>query len=85
MSDEIKMQPLFPTLISKMVAVGERTGTISEMLKRTAKYYDDDLDNTLAKSTSLIEPMLIIFIGGFICIIIVALYMPIFKVTTHVM
>jgi len=85
MSDELKMQPLFPSLVSKMVSVGERTGTISEMLKRTAKYYDDELDNTLQKLTSLIEPMLIIFIGGFICIIIVALYLPIFKVTELVM
>ena len=85
MSDEIKMQELFPGLVAKMVAVGEKTNTVSEMLQRTAKYYDDELDNTLQKLTSLIEPMLIIFVGGFICIIIVALYLPIFKVTTLVM
>jgi type IV pilus assembly protein PilC len=81
MSDEVKAQILFPSLVSKMIAVGERTGTISEMLKRTANYYDDELDNTLQKLTALIEPVLIIFIGGFICIIIVALYLPIFTVT----
>jgi len=81
MSDEIKLQSLFPSLVSKMVAVGERTGTISEMLKRTANYYDDELDNTLQKLTALVEPVLIIFIGGFICVIIVALYLPIFTVT----
>ena len=85
MSDEIRLQEMFPNLIAKMVAVGERTGTISEMLKRTASYYDDELDNTLQKLTALIEPVLIIFIGGFICIIIVALYLPIFTVTTLVM
>ena len=81
MSDEIRVQKVFPSLVGKMVAVGERTGTIDEMLKRTAQYYDDELDNTIAKLTSLIEPVLIIFIGGFICIIIVALYLPIFNVT----
>jgi len=81
MSDEIKLQYLFPNLVAKMVAVGERTGTISEMLKRTAAYYDDELDNTLSKLTALVEPVLIIFIGGFICIIIIALYLPIFTVT----
>jgi len=85
MSDEIKLQYLFPSLVSKMVAVGERTGTISEMLKRTANYYDDELDNTLQKLTALVEPVLIIFIGGFVCIIIVALYLPIFTVTQLVM
>ena len=85
MSDEIKMQYLFPNLVSKMVAVGERTGTISEMLKRTAEYYDNELDNTLSKLTALIEPVLIIFIGGFVCIIIVALYLPIFNVAQLVM
>ena len=81
MSDEIRRQKVFPSLVGKMVAVGERTGTIDEMLKRTAQYYDDELDNTIQKLTSLIEPVLIIFIGGFICIIIVALYLPIFNVT----
>ena len=81
MSDEIRMQKMFPSLVGKMVAVGERTGTIDEMLRRTAQYYDDELDNTIQKLTSLIEPVLIIFIGGFICIIIVALYLPIFNVT----
>ncbi len=81
MSDEIRVQKVFPSLVGKMVAVGERTGTIDEMLKRTAKYYDDELDNTIQKLTALIEPVLIIFIGGFICIIIVALYLPIFNVT----
>jgi len=81
MSDEIRAQKVFPGLVGKMVAVGERTGTIDEMLKRTAQYYDDELDNIIQKLTSLIEPVLIIFIGGFICIIIVALYLPIFNVT----
>ena len=80
-SDEIRMQKVFPSLVGKMVAVGERTGTIDEMLRRTAQYYDDELDNTVQKLTALIEPVLIIFIGGFICIIIVALYLPIFNVT----
>ncbi len=81
MSDEIRAQKIFPGLVGKMVAVGERTGTIDEMLKRTAQYYDDELDNIIQKLTALIEPVLIIFIGGFICIIIVALYLPIFSVT----
>jgi len=81
MSDEIRMQKVFPSLVGKMVAVGERTGTIDEMLGRTAQYYDDELDNTIQKLTALIEPVLIIFIGGFICIIIVALYLPIFNIT----
>ncbi len=81
MSDEIRIQKVFPSLVGKMVAVGERTGAIDEMLRRTAQYYDDELDNTISKLTSLIEPVLIIFIGGFICIIIVALYLPIFNVT----
>ncbi len=80
-SDEIRAQKVFPSLVGKMVAVGERTGTIDEMLRRTAQYYDDELDNTIQKLTALIEPVLIIFIGGFICIIIVALYLPIFNVT----
>ncbi len=80
LSQELKSYKIFPPLVSKMALVGERTGKIAEMLKRTANYFDDELDNTIHRLTALIEPALIIVIGGFISIIVVALYLPIFGV-----
>ena len=79
-SQELKTCDIFPPLVAKMVLVGERTGKISEMLKRTANYFDDELDDTIQRLTALIEPSLIVVIGGFISIIVVSLYLPIFGV-----
>jgi len=83
-STQLRNFPIFPTFVAKMVSVGERTGKIAEMLQKTADYFDDELDNTIRRLTILIEPALIIVIGGFISIIIVALYLPIFNVAALV-
>ncbi len=84
LSDEIKAQKVFPRLVFKMTAVGERTGRIDEMLERTADYYDEELEITLQNLTSLLEPALIIFIGGIVLIVVLALYLPIFKLSTAI-
>ena len=84
-SDEIKAQKkLFPRLVSKMAAVGEKTGRTDEMLKRTADYYDEELETTLQNLTALLEPALIVFIGGIVLIVVLALYLPIFKMSSAI-
>ncbi len=83
-SDELRTQKMFPHLVSKMIAVGEKTGRLDDMLKRTADYYDEELDTTLQNLTALLEPALIIFIGGIVLIAVLALYLPIFKLSTAV-
>ena len=81
LSQGIKDQPLFPRLVYKMTSVGEQTGGIDDMLLRTADYYDQEFENVLHKLSTLLEPVLIVFIGFFVAITVVALYMPIFRVT----
>ena len=78
---QMKKQALFPHLVVKMMAIGEKTGNISEMLNRIAEYYESDINRMIKKILPLIEPSLIVVIGGFVCFIIVALYLPVFNVS----
>ena len=70
---------IFPKLIVAMVKVGEETGRLDEMLDTIARFYEDEVDRTVEGLISLIEPMLIVFLGGIIGGIMVGLYLPIFK------
>jgi len=70
---------LFPKLVIAMVKVGEDTGRLDEMLETIARFYEDEFDRTVDGMIKLIEPMLIVFIGGVVGLILIALYMPIFK------
>ncbi len=68
----------------KMIQVGEKTGKLSDMLMRNSEYYDDEVEATLHALTSFIEPILIIFIGAIIAIVVIAFYLPVFKMSTIV-
>ncbi len=81
LADEIKRQAIFPRLTSKMASVGERTGKVSEMFNRTADYYDNELDSSLQNLTTMLEPALIIFVGGIVLVVVLALYLPIFQMS----
>lgn len=70
---------MFPKLIIAMVRVGEDTGKLDEMLDTIARFYEDEFDKAVEGMIKLIEPMLIVFIGGVVGLIIIALYLPIFK------
>jgi type IV pilus assembly protein PilC len=71
---------VFPPMVVQMVAVGEDTGAIDEMLAKIAEFYDQEVESTTEQLTALIEPLMIAFLGGVVGSMIVALYMPIFKV-----
>jgi type IV pilus assembly protein PilC len=70
---------MFPKLVIAMVRVGEDTGRLDEMLDTIARFYEDEFDKAVEGMIKLIEPMLIVFIGGIVGAILIALYMPIFK------
>ncbi|ADC89672.1 Type II secretion system F domain protein [Thermocrinis albus DSM 14484] len=70
---------VFPKLVVAMVRVGEDTGKLDQMLETIARFYEDEVDRTVDGLIKLIEPMLIVFIGGAVGLILIALYMPIFK------
>ena len=77
-------KPFLPTLMIRMIAAGEKSGRIDEMLDSVADTYDDEVETTLSALTSLMEPLLMVFLGLIIGSIVVAMYLPIFKLGTVV-
>jgi type IV pilus assembly protein PilC len=72
--------PVFPPMVVQMMAVGEDTGALDQMLAKISDFYDQEVEATTESLTALIEPLMIAFLGGVIGSMIVALYMPIFKI-----
>jgi type IV pilus assembly protein PilC len=71
---------VFPPMVVQMIAVGEETGQVDTMLEKVAQFYDQEVEATVDSLTSLIEPILIAFIGGAVGAAVIALYMPMFQV-----
>jgi type IV pilus assembly protein PilC len=67
-------------MVVQMIASGEETGAIDAMLAKIAQFYDEEVEATTEALTALIEPLMIAFLGGIVGSMIIALYMPIFKV-----
>ncbi|HEX6878609.1 MAG TPA: type II secretion system F family protein [Nocardioidaceae bacterium] len=72
--------PVFPAMVVQMMAVGEDTGALDTMLEKISEFYDQEVEATTESLTALLEPLMIAFMGGIVGSMIVALYMPIFKV-----
>ena len=72
--------PVFPPMVVQMMSVGEDTGALDSMLKKISEFYDQEVEATTESLTALIEPLMIAFLGAIVGGMIVALYMPIFKV-----
>jgi type IV pilus assembly protein PilC len=70
---------VFPTMAMQMTQIGEETGALDSMLGKVADFYEQEVDDAVAAMSSLIEPILIVFLGGIIGTIVVAMYLPIFK------
>ncbi len=81
----LRKQQVFPKMCVRMVSAGEETGNLSGLLEKTAEFYEARVDAALTTINSLIEPVMIIVIGGFVLIFVLSLYMPIFKLaaTAH--
>ena len=73
---------VFPPMVTHMIAVGEQTGALDSMLSKIADFYDEEVDNAVANLTAMMEPMLMVFLGGAVGFIVVAMYLPIFKIMT---
>jgi type IV pilus assembly protein PilC len=79
LSTALSRNPVFPSMLVNMVATGEEAGNLDEMLSKVAEFYEEEVDRTVDTLTSLIEPMMMVFIGGVLGFIIIAMYLPIFK------
>ena len=74
--------PIFPPMITQMVRVGEETGELEKMLGKIADFYEDEVDSAISTLTSIIEPLMMIAVGIMVGIIIIAMYLPMFKLLT---
>jgi type IV pilus assembly protein PilC len=79
-SDPLKQLPVFPTMVSHMVGVGEETGALDQMLSKIADFYEDQVDAAVKSLTSILEPIMIILVGGIVGFIVISMYLPLFKV-----
>ena len=80
MTDTTRKHPIFPPMVVQMMTVGEETGALDQMLYKISEFYDQEVEATTESLTALIEPLMIAFLGGIVGSMIIALYMPIFKI-----
>ncbi|MDX1973523.1 MAG: type II secretion system F family protein, partial [Candidatus Sumerlaeia bacterium] len=70
---------VFPPMVTRMIDVGEKTGALEGMLTKIADFYEDQVSTAVAGLTSLIEPLLIVFLGVVVGFVVIAMFMPMFK------
>jgi len=75
---------IFPAMVVQMIAVGEATGALDTMLNKIADFYDDEVDSAVDAMTALLEPVMMVFLGGIVGGMIIAMYLPIFKLASVV-
>jgi type IV pilus assembly protein PilC len=75
----MKRTKVFPPIVTNLISVGEEAGNLEEILFKLSDYYDDEIDSTIRAMASLIEPMMIVLIGGIVGVIVISLYLPIFN------
>jgi type IV pilus assembly protein PilC len=76
----LKDAPIFPPMVAQMIAIGEETGNLDTMLSKVADFYEDEVAAAIKALTSILEPVMIVLVGGIVGFIVVAMYMPMFKV-----
>lgn len=75
----LERNPIFPAMVAHMVSVGEETGQLEDMLQKVADFYETEVDAKVKALTSLIEPLMICFVGGIVGFIVISMYLPIFE------
>jgi type IV pilus assembly protein PilC len=76
----LRNTPIFPPMVAQMIAVGEETGGLDTMLNKVADFYEDEVAAAVKALTSILEPVMIVLVGGIVGFIVIAMYMPMFKV-----
>jgi type IV pilus assembly protein PilC len=80
----IERNPIFPPMVGHMVAVGEETGQLENMLSKIADFYEAEVDAKVKALTALIEPVMICFVGGMVGFIVISMYLPLFSIYEHI-
>jgi type IV pilus assembly protein PilC len=84
LSTALALKNVFPDMMVSMLAIGEETGEMDAMLSKVADFYEDEVTTTVKTLTSLIEPMMIVVVGGIVASILVAMYLPMFSVFENI-
>jgi type IV pilus assembly protein PilC len=80
LSTSLNQKKVFPEMAMSMLAIGEETGEMDKMLTKVADFYEDEVSATTKALTALIEPFMIVIVGGMVASILVAMYLPMFSV-----
>ena len=83
-SDPLAATKLFPGMVVSMIAVGEQTGALDQMLAKIADFYEEEVDTAVAGLMKLLEPVMIVFLGGVIGVIVIAMYLPMYSILKHI-
>lgn len=83
-ADPLAKESVFPPMVVQMIAVGESTGAIDNMLGKIADFYDDEVDSAVSTLTSMLEPAMMVFLGITIGTIVIAMYLPVFEMASIV-
>jgi type IV pilus assembly protein PilC len=84
LSTALALKRVFPEMMVSMLAIGEETGEMDTMLSKVADFYEDEVSTAVKTLTSLIEPVMIVLVGGIVGSILQAMYMPMFSVFEHI-
>ncbi len=80
----MRQQQMFPHMVIQMTAIGEESGSLDDMLSKVADFYEEEVDNAVDALSSLLEPMIMVIIGGLVGSLVIAMYLPIFKMAAVV-
>ena len=83
-AEPLRQSGVFPTMVAHMVGVGEETGNLDGMLNKVADFYEDEVAAAIKALTSILEPVMIVIVGGIVGFIIISMYMPMFKVYENI-
>jgi type IV pilus assembly protein PilC len=70
---------VFPPMVTHMISIGEETGALDAMLNKVADFYEDEVDSTIKSLTSILEPIMMLFVGGLVGLIVISMYLPMFN------
>ncbi len=84
LTDSLRSTGRFPFMMIQMVSVGEATGTLDKMLNKLADFYDDEIDNTVGTLLSIMEPFMMVFVGGIVGTLLISMYLPIFNLVSAI-
>jgi type IV pilus assembly protein PilC len=83
-AEPLEASGVFPGMVVQMIAVGEQTGAMDSMLNKIADFYDDEVDTAVDALTALLEPLMMVFLGGTVGGLLMAMYLPIFKLAENI-